>query len=481
MFRPRFWLVFLFSCLLTSMAFAARTRAGGLVLITEGTDRDTQREVSESILRDLRSQSSDELLEAAANEGVTGSVAEALTSPKTRRPTIVALQKAMRAVGAAAVLSIRAKRSKAGTREMRVVLIVPTQTGPMIEEDFTLSPGEKGSKQLGPLLSASLPELVRSSSASEAPNPPAATPAPPGAPASVAPAAADGEETSEKSSRRTRKKKAPVSEEPVEPEPSAASDQHAAAPDRDRGKSSTSPVSFTNATVIAEASAGVARRQLQYSDPWAGRLRPYLAPAIGVYSIGAELYPGASTNIEVLKDIGVVGRYAGSLGVESVTSDGQTVRAAFQRYAFGLRARIPTGDRKSRPLIGVEGTYGIWNYAFTGTSEAVDEAPSVQYKYVRAGADARIPFGSLALLAGAGYMNIWSAGTLSERFPNLTVAGVDALGGGSWAVAAPVELRLLVTYTRFFSSANPAPGADYIAGGTLDQYVILTLGASIIF
>jgi hypothetical protein len=233
--------------------------------------------------------------------------------------------------------------------------------------------------------------------------------------------------------------------------------------------------------VIGEAAIGVGRRQLQYSDPWAGRLRPYTAPGIGVYSIGAELYPGASSQIEVLKDVGVVGRYAGSLGVESVTSDGQKAKGAFQRYAFGLRARIPTGDRKRSPLIGLEGTYGIWNFAFTGTDEAVDEAPSVQYRYVRAGADARIPFGSLALLAGAGYMSISSAGTLSERFPHLTIAGIDALVGGTYAVASSVELRLIITYARIFSSAHPDPGADYIAGGTLDQYVIATFGASTVF
>ena len=75
-------------------------------------------------------------------------------------------------------------------------------------------------------------------------------------------------------------------------------------------------------------------------------------------------------------------------------------------------------------------------------------------------------------------MNISSAGMLSERFPNITVAGVDAFGGGTYAVMSPIELRALISYSRFFSSANPDPNADYVAGGTLDQYIILTLGAS---
>jgi len=475
MFSSRFCLVFLMLSLVANVTFAARPKASGVVLIAEGNDRETQREITESVLRDMRSQPSDDLLDAVANEGVTGDVGEALAHPRTRKATIVAVQKAMRAVGAAAVLSVRTKRTRA-SREMRVVLIVPTQAAPMIEENFPLSPGEKGSAHLAPLLSASLPELMRSSPA-EAPSAQPTARAPAAAPEPAAPAVADNERT-EKPSKRARKKKEPVAEEPVEEEPAAASDEPAAEPNRDRGKTSKRATGFTTATVIADAAVGVGRRQLQYSDPWAGRLRPYLAPGIAVYSIGAEVYPGASTNIEVLKDVGLVGRYAGSLAVESDTVDGQKVRGTFQRYAFGLRARVPTGDRKTRPLIGLEATYGIWNYAFTGTDEAVDEAPSVQYRYVRAGADARFPFGPWSLFAGAGYMNISSAGMLSERFPNLAVAGVDAMGGGSYAVMSPIELRLLVTYSRFFSSANPEPGADYIAGGTLDQYVVLTLGAS---
>ena len=475
---PRFWLVFLMSFLVANVASAARTKSSGLVLIAEGSDRDT-REISEFVLRDMRSQPADDFLDAVASEGVSGSVGEALMNPRTRKPTIAAVQKAMRTVGAAAVLSVRMKRSRAaGAREMRVVLLVPTQAAPMIEEDFTLSPGEKATAQLAPLLSASLPDLTRASGTAEAPSPPAAPPAAT-APAAT-PAPAESERKTDKTSKRTRKKKEVAEEEPVEEEP-APRDEPAAAPDRDRGKTGKRTVDFTNASVIAEGAVGVGRRQLQYSDPWAGRLRPYEAPGIGIYSVGAELYPGASTNIEVLKDVGLVGRFAGSLPVESETSDGQKVKGSFQRYAVGFRARIPTGDRKKSALIGVEATYGLWNYAFTGTDEAVDEAPSVRYQYVRAGADARIPFGPWALLAGAGYMNIASAGMLSERFPNLTVSGVDALGGGTYAIAPPVELRLLVTYSRFFSSANPEPGADYIAGGTLDQYVILTLGASTIF
>ena len=479
MFSSRFWLFLLLSFVIANPAVAARAKANGLVLIVEGNDRETHRDITDSIPRDMRVQPSEDFLAALANEGVTGPVGEALVNPRTRKATIVAVQKAMRAAGAAAVLSVRAKRNRAGARDMHVVLLVTTQAGPMIEEDYTLSPGEKATAHVGPLLSASLPDLARSSSAPEAASPPAAAAPPVEAPASGTSTVVDSDRASEKN-KRPRKKKEPV-KEPVEEASSAASEEPAnEQPERDRA-ATRKRATFTNATVIGEAGIGVARRQLQYSDPWIGRLRPYIAPGMAVYSVGAEVYPAASTNIEVLKDVGLVGRYAGSLGVESTASDGQKVTGSFQRYALGLRARIPTGDRKTMPLIGLEATYGIWNYAFTGTDEAVDEAPSVQYRYVRAGADARIPFGAWTVLAGAGYMNISSAGLLSERFPNLTVAGIDILGGGTYAVMPSIELRLLVTYARFFSSANPDPDADYVAGGTLDQYVIATFGAATLF
>jgi hypothetical protein len=531
--KPRFWLMFLLTSLLASVAFAART-TNGLVLIAEG-DREIQREITQAILRDMRSQPADELLDAIAAEGVTGSVSEALSNPRTRKKTIAAIQKAMRTAGAGAVLSVRAKRIKGGEKEMHVVLIVATQASPMIEEDFILAPGELATPQVVPLVAASLPEL-RSSSTAQAASPPAvlpaappaaqpaappaalpaapptalpaappATSAAPGAPANVAPTPANDESIAEKPAKRARKKAAseePVegaaptddepsaekpakrarkkaaSEEPVEDEPAPA-DQAPSAPERARGKAGKRD--FTNAIAIIEGAFGIGRRQLQYSDPWAGNLRPYLAPGIGVYSLSAELYPGAASNMEVLKDVGVVARYTGSLSVESVTSDGQKVNGSFQRLAFGLRARIPTGDRKTRPLIGLEGTYGLWNYAFTGMDQAVDESPSVRYTFIRAGADARIPYGRFAVLAGAGYMNIGSAGPLSERFPRLTVSGIDAMGGATVTVAPPLELRLIITYSRFFSQANPEPGADYIAGGTLDQFVIATIGASTLF
>jgi hypothetical protein len=234
--------------------------------------------------------------------------------------------------------------------------------------------------------------------------------------------------------------------------------------------------------VFADVAVGVARRALDYTNPLYGPLRPYRAPAIGVYSIGGEIYPAASSGIDVAKDIGLAFRVANSLSLESKSEDGtQTARAVFWRYAVGLRGRILAGKTKDSPLIGLEGTYGVWSFLFGGDPELIEEAPPVQYRYLRAGADVRVPVGVFSLLGGAGYMNILSAGPLTDRFPNARIFGVDATIGGAYPVMPWVDVRLALTYARIFSNTHADPDAAYVAAGVLDQYVIGNLGISAIF
>jgi len=234
--------------------------------------------------------------------------------------------------------------------------------------------------------------------------------------------------------------------------------------------------------VVADAGIGMASRKLEYSDAVAGPLRNHAVSAMAVYAAGLEVYPGASSGTPVAKDVGLVGRFASSFEVESKTKDGaQVARGSLNRYALGVRGRILAGDKKDGALIGLEATYGVWAFVFRGLDDVVSDALAVDYKYVRAAADARLPWGPLALLGGAGYMNISSAGPFSDRFPHASIQGVDAKVGAAYAVASQVGVRALLTYTRIFSSAHPDLGAPYIAGGALDQYVIVDLGVSAIF
>jgi len=470
MIKTTTWLILLMSLSIANLAFGAPARSSTVVLLAEGTDVDVQRELSDFAPTGVTLQTPERLTAAVAGQGVRGSIGEALVNPRTRKQTILAVRNAMGEVGASAVLSVQLKRSQGG-KEMHVILILPSQAEPMVEEDIALARRERAAARLTPLVSGALQDLE--------PPPRATSDAAEPAPAPRRAPAVEKGRSGEKVSKRSRKKR--VSRDEVEP---AEEDESVPPPDeKDAVSKKREKLHHSNAMVVADLGVGMASRRLEYNTPVAGPLREYAAPFIGVYSIGAEIYPAAGSGIGVAKDIGVVGRFANSLPVNSTADDGSgTARGSFMRYAVGLRGRILTGDKKNSPLIGLEGTYGVWSFAFSGLDQVVTDAVlGVEYKHLRAGADVRVPFGEFSLLGGLGYMNISSAGAYTERFPRATVAGVDAMIGGAYAVASFIDLRARLGYTRIFSSANPELDAPYVAGGALDQYLSFNLGASAIF
>jgi hypothetical protein len=112
--------------------------------------------------------------------------------------------------------------------------------------------------------------------------------------------------------------------------------------------------------------------------------------------------------------------------------------------------------------------------------------PSVDYKYIRAGADGRMPFGPAAVFFGVGYMNIMSSGKFADTFPHVTMGGLDAKVGGSYALMPWLEAKATFVYTRIFASFHPTDddarsGVLPIAGGALDQYFVPSLALAGIF
>jgi hypothetical protein len=467
------------SLLMTTPVFAANSPA--ILLVVEGTDSEAAREIASSGLPGVRLEGSQDLLVAVADQGVTGSVGQALINPRTRRATILAIRRGMKRVGATGVLLVHARPSKAGAKSMHVVLLVGTQTEPMIEEDIALPKGQKAAPRVVALFSAlpgaqSAPPGAEEPGGSTAPTREAA-PSPAAAPSAPATAAAASPPAA-----------APAPARPELPAPSAVSDtpkqdeESVAASEKDAATTKPRPLDYTNSMVFVEVAAGVARRSLDYINPSSGPLYPYRARSIGVYSLGGEIYPAASSGINVAKDIGLAFRVANSLPLESKSGDGtETARALFWRYAVGLRGRILAGKTKDSPLIGLEGTYGVWSFLFGGDADLVDELPPVQYRYLRAGADVRVPVGVFTLLGGAGYMNVLSAGPLTERFPNARIFGVDATIGGTYPVLPWADVRLALTYARIFSNTHADVDGPYVAAGARDQYIMGNLGMSAIF
>jgi hypothetical protein len=451
------WLTILVSLFVSNLAFAASGKQG-VAVIVEGADTDlVRREITESMPQGVPAQDSSDFTAALASQGVRGSLGDALANPKTRKPTLVAVRKALKQVGLAAALSARSKRvGKAGAREIRVVLIVRAQAEPMIEENIAVARGDKASTQLQPLLAVPLQDLGNTPPPQQEPEPAAAAPA-------------DKPSKTAKSQPKDVKK----DEDEEAPPPS----------DHDAVTKKRGPVNYNNAMVVLDAGADIGTRVLKYSTIVVGPLRAYLQPGIPAWSAGLQLYPAASQNIPVAKDIGLVARVSDSLVFESQTNDGaHTARGKWTRYAVGVRGRIPLGDKSDGPLFGVEGTYGAWKFDFAGDDQTiVDELPNVDYKFVRAGFDGRIPFGPAAIFVGAGYMNIMSAGKFSDKFPHMSIAGVDAKVGGSYGLMQWLEARASFGYTRIFSSFKPVGTDQYIAGGALDQYFVGNLALAALF
>jgi hypothetical protein len=456
------WFMALLWLLVTNLAFAASPSSASIVLIIEGAESEAQRrEVTDAIPATVTVQSPEQLAANLATQDVTGSVADKLSGTR-RRPTLVAVRKALKKVRAPAVLFVRLTRLRAAAREMRVVLLSSTQTEPVVEEDVALARKESATPKLTRLLAVPLQDLSTSAAASAESGGPVDKPGP-------------VDKTVAKAGPVEKTASAPAEEAEV------VNTEQASPTEKDSISKKRGPIHVGNATVVASAGLEVGSRKLEYNDAMAGPLRSYLAPSIVSYAFSAQIYPAAASGVSVVKDIGFVARFANAFEFQSKTRDGaQSVSGSWSRYAVGVGGRIATGDKKD-PLISVEGTYGLWTFAFAGVDKVVNEVPAVEYKNVRIGADARIPLGAASLVGGAGYMSILSAGPFSTRFPHASIAAIDAMIGGAYAFLPSVEAKASVTYTRVFSDARPQVGDANVAGGALDQYLVANVGASALF
>jgi hypothetical protein len=448
------WLTALATLLVASMVFAAKNK--GVVIVAEGADADVVRgDLAQSMPSGLAVQDSSDLSAALAAQGVNGSLADALSTPKGRKATLVGIKKALAQAGVAGVLSARSKKGKAGGREVRLVLILKSQLEPVIEENIVLGKGENAKQKYSPLLGAPLQDVAAGSGKEE-------------------PAPAESPKT-EKPEPKEKEKEA--SEASVSLDTSN--------PEKDTGSSSSKKrgnLDFTNAMFVVDAGGEAGMRNFKYSDPVGGNLRAYAAPGVGMWSLAAEFYPGATSGMAFAKDIGLVGRFGMAMAWESKTRDGtQSATGSWQRFGVGVRGRFKAGDGADAPLVGLELAYDDFNFTFTGSDTVVDEVPKVHYKYIHPSADIRLPFGAASLLGGVGYMYIFNAGPFGDRFPHETIAGVEGRVGGQYALMPWLAGKVTANYVRVFSTAHSVPEDFDKAGGALDQYLILHLGVSAIF
>ncbi|WP_437839700.1 hypothetical protein [Sorangium sp. So ce1153] len=219
-------------------------------------------------------------------------------------------------------------------------------------------------------------------------------------------------------------------------------------------------------------------RWFDYSDPRTQNLRPYGVFGQPAISVSGELYPLASTNIAVLKGLGITAGYAQALGLNSAVGGGDPISTTYQRINLGLRERLSLGEKS---VLGISAGLRFLTFEIDAPADLARTVPNVSYTLFRAGLDGRFPVGPVALGLGAEYILPLSSGPVYERFTGASVQGIGALAGVMIPVATGIEARLLVEYARFFSSFQPEQGDTYIAGGAIDQYLGLRLAGAYVY
>ncbi|KYF78573.1 hypothetical protein BE11_09400 [Sorangium cellulosum] len=219
-------------------------------------------------------------------------------------------------------------------------------------------------------------------------------------------------------------------------------------------------------------------RWFDYSDPRTNNLRPYSVFGQPALSIAGELYPLASTDIAVLKGLGITASYARALGLNSAVGDGDPISTTYQRINLGLRERLSIGEASQ---LGISAGLRFLTFEIEAPADLARTVPNVSYTLFRAGLDGRFPVGPVALALGAEYLMPLSSGAVYERFQGPSVQGIGAMAGVMVPVATGIEARVLVEYARFFSSFQPEQGDPYIAGGAIDQYLGLRLAGAYVY
>ncbi|WP_441287677.1 hypothetical protein ACSRUE_36960 [Sorangium sp. KYC3313] len=219
-------------------------------------------------------------------------------------------------------------------------------------------------------------------------------------------------------------------------------------------------------------------RWFDYSDPRTQNLPPYSVFGQPALSVSGELYPLASTDIAVLKGLGVTAGYARALGLNSAVGSGDPISTTYERINLGLRERLSLGEAS---VLGISAGLRFLTFEIDAPADLAMTVPNVSYTLFRAGLDGRFPVGPIALALGAEYILPLSSGPVYERFTGASVQGIGALAGVMVPVATGIEARLLVEYARFFSSFQPEQGDAYIAGGAIDQYLGLRLAGAYVY
>lgn len=252
----------------------------------------------------------------------------------------------------------------------------------------------------------------------------------------------------------------------------------------------------------------VGGRWFRYSDSVSeGNTRPYAVfgpPGLGA---AAELYPGATSGIAVLQDLGLTVGYVQHFALKSKTAQSPSgpppaeFDGSWNALDLALRYRLRLGDPKKPIVLGLSGGYGFERFVFSPANDEAAkirfEVPTVRYQRVRFGLDGWLPFGMFAFAPRFSFLvpfgltppedRIPGPGlngaiapepvddTVYTRFRGATAKGVAAGADVALVLDGGIEIHGGLDYLRYFSTFSPQLGDAFVAGGAVDESLELRL------
>jgi hypothetical protein len=224
------------------------------------------------------------------------------------------------------------------------------------------------------------------------------------------------------------------------------------------------------------ASADVGSRHFEYSDPVGPMPAAYRLPIAPMASLGLEMYPWASSNVRVLRDLGFRGRISQGFALSTQTPQGVKIDTSWTRFGGDVRQRILVPGPHAFELgicVGLDASY----FGMETATPVPALLPSARTTAVRLGFDARLLVaGRLSLLLGGAYLITTAPGEIYDRFRSASVYGIDGELGAALRIVPGLEARLMGRYTRYVTTFKPVIGDQIAAGGALDQQLQFGLG-----
>lgn len=218
-------------------------------------------------------------------------------------------------------------------------------------------------------------------------------------------------------------------------------------------------------------------RSLAFNQPITSSLGDYQLSGAPMADLNVSFHPARFATDNWLSWFGLDAGASIALTTPTVDRNGTSFKSRYDAFHVGLRARIPVGQHYVSAFSG----YAMSRFSINAPSNDVrTPSPSVDYRTLRSGLGTEIVLtDALALGLDAAWLNFLSVGDIGKWFPRATAAGFETALYGTYAMTDDIFMRLAASYQRTFFDFNSRPGDKNVAGGAVDQYLALSLGAGV--